>query len=446
MGNKLFGTDGVRGVANVYPMTADFAMKLALACAETVCKNKKRVAIGKDTRISGDMLEAALSAGFTAKGIDVIRLGVLPTPAVTTVTPMLDVDMSVMITASHNPYKDNGIKLIAADGEKFADTVTAELEAKIEANNFSYDEDALGKIKDDHKAIDEYVKIAKSTMKAGTNLKGLKIVLDCANGATYHVAPLVFKELGAKVITIGTEPNGVNINDGVGSTHPEALIAKVLSSHADLGIAFDGDGDRVMMVDNKGQLLDGDAVLYIIACDRQRRGKLGGGVVGTLMSNLGLELALKEKNIDFVRSKVGDRYVMETLLEKGWRLGGENSGHVICLDYVSTGDGIVSALQVLKAALHQQKSLAQLVSDLKMLPQELINLRLRQGFDALSDDVVKQEVKAVEDILGAHGRVLLRKSGTEPVVRVMVEGEVRSEVHDLAVRLADTIRRQAEEG
>ena len=291
-----------------------------------------------------------------------------------------------------------------------------------------------------------YVEFCKSSFDAKLSLEGLTIVLDCANGATYHVAPLVFKELGAKVITIGTEPNGVNINDGVGSTHPEALIAKVLSFHADLGIAFDGDGDRVMMVDNKGQLLDGDAVLYIIACDRQKRGKLGGGVVGTLMSNLGLELALKEKNIDFVRSKVGDRYVMETLLEKGWRLGGENSGHVICLDYVSTGDGIVSALQVLKAALHQQKSLAQLVSDLKMLPQELINLRLRQGFDALSDDVVKQEVKAVEDILGAHGRVLLRKSGTEPVVRVMVEGEVRSEVHDLAVRLADTIRRQAEEG
>lgn len=447
MQRKYFGTDGVRGRVGDYPITPDFVMKLGMAAGKVLAKGQgSRVIIGKDTRLSGYMFEAALESGFSATGVSTVLLGPMPTPAISYLTKAFRADLGVVISASHNPFFDNGIKFFSKEGTKLPDEIELEIEKALDSELKITDPQGLGRAYRQDDAPGRYVEFCKSSFDAKLSLEGLTIVLDCANGATYHVAPLVFKELGAKVITIGTEPNGVNINDGVGSTHPEALIAKVLSSHADLGIAFDGDGDRVMMVDNKGQLLDGDAVLYIIACDRQKRGKLGGGVVGTLMSNLGLELALKEKNIDFVRSKVGDRYVMETLLEKGWRLGGENSGHVICLDYVSTGDGIVSALQVLKAALHQQKSLAQLVSDLKMLPQELINLRLRQGFDALSDDVVKQEVKAVEDILGAHGRVLLRKSGTEPVVRVMVEGEVRSEVHDLAVRLADTIRRQAEEG
>ncbi len=443
---RYFGTDGVRGRVGQYPITPDFVMRLGMAAGKVLARGQGgRVIIGKDTRLSGYMFEAALESGFSAAGVSTVLLGPMPTPAISYLTKAFRADLGVVISASHNPFFDNGIKFFSREGTKLPDEIELEIEKELDGEIGITDPQNLGRAFRQDDAPGRYVEFCKSSFDSSMSLEGLHIVLDCANGATYHVAPLVFKELGAKVTTIGTSPNGININDGVGSTHPEALMSKVLSTNADLGIAFDGDGDRVMLVDGKGRLLDGDAVLYIIATDRKARGKLGGGVVGTLMSNLGLELALKRGSIGFTRSAVGDRYVMETLLEKNWRLGGENSGHVICLDYVSTGDGIVSALQVLKAAIRQQKSLEELTEGLTMLPQELINLRLSAGFDALSDERVHEEVKAVEAELGSHGRVLLRKSGTEPLVRVMVEGEDREQVHSLAVRLADVIRRQAEE-
>ncbi len=443
---RYFGTDGVRGRVGAYPITPDFVLKLGMAAGKVLSRGQGgRVIIGKDTRLSGYMLEAALESGFSAAGISTVLLGPMPTPAISYLTKAFRADLGVVISASHNPYYDNGIKFFSAEGTKLPDEIEYEIEQELDKEVTLSDPAALGRAYRQDDAPGRYVEFCKSTFSGRLSLEGLKIVLDCANGATYHVAPLVFKELGAQVITIGTAPNGVNINDGVGSTHPEALIAKVLAEKADLGIAFDGDGDRVMMADSTGTLLDGDALLYIIAADRQEQGKLHGGVVGTLMSNLGLELALKERQIDFVRSKVGDRYVMESLLEKGWHLGGENSGHIICLDYVSTGDGIVSALQVLKAALRQGRTLAELTAPLQMLPQELINIRLTAGFDALTDPKVKAEVQAVEAELGAKGRVLLRKSGTEPLIRVMVEGEDRKLVHHYAQRIADVIRKQAEE-
>ncbi len=442
---KYFGTDGVRGRVGTYPITPDFVLRLGMAAGKVLARGQGgRVIIGKDTRLSGYMLEAALESGFSAAGVSTVLLGPMPTPAISYLTRAFRADLGVVISASHNPYYDNGIKFFSAEGTKLPDEIELAIEHALDEGKMLTDPAALGRAYRQDDAPGRYVEFCKSTFSGHLSLEGLRIVLDCANGATYHVAPLVFKELGAEVITIGTEPNGININDGVGSTHPEALIAKVLSEKADVGIAFDGDGDRVMMVDSQGNLLDGDALLYIIATDRKSLGKLHGGVVGTLMSNLGLELALKEQGIEFMRSAVGDRYVMEMLLQKEWHLGGENSGHIICLDYVTTGDGIVSALQVLKAALRQGKTLAQLTAPLQMLPQELINIRLTAGFDALSDPKVKAEVQAVEHELGARGRVLLRKSGTEPLIRVMVEGEVRTTVHHYAQRIADVIRRQAE--
>lgn len=442
---KYFGTDGVRGRVGTYPITPEFVLKLGMAAGRVLSRGEGgRVIIGKDTRLSGYMLEAALESGFSAAGVSTVLLGPMPTPAISYLTRAFRADLGVVISASHNPYYDNGIKFFSAEGTKLPDEVEQEVEKELEAEFCLDDPAALGHAYRQNDAPGRYVEFCKSTFASHLSLDGLKIVLDCANGATYHVAPLVFKELGAEVVTMGVNPNGVNINDGVGSTHPEALMSRVLTEKADLGIAFDGDGDRVMMVDSEGNLLDGDAILYIIACDRKAKGKLGGGVVGTLMSNLGLELALAEQGIDFVRSKVGDRYVMEILLEKGWRLGGENSGHIICLDYVTTGDGIVSALQALKAAIHQGKSLSELVAPLQMLPQELVNLRLSAGFDALTDPKVQAQVREVENALGARGRVLLRKSGTEPLIRVMVEGEDRQQVHHYAQCIADVIRKQAE--
>lgn len=442
---KYFGTDGVRGRVGQHPITPEFVMRLGMAAGKVMLKNDQgRVIIGKDTRLSGYMLEAALESGFSAAGISTVLLGPMPTPAVSYLTKAFRADLGVVISASHNPFYDNGIKFFSAEGTKLPDEVELAIEEAMESELSLAEPAMLGRAFRQNDAPGRYVEFCKSTFDTHLNLEGLKIVLDCANGATYHVAPLVFSELGATVIPMGVSPDGININDGVGSTHPEALIDKVLSTKADLGIAFDGDGDRVMMVDKNGQLLDGDAIIYIIAMDRKSRDRLGGGVVGTLMSNLGFELALRRAGIDFSRSAVGDRYVMEDLLKRGWRLGGENSGHVICLDYTSTGDGIISALQVLKAMIRQGKSLSELVSDLKMFPQELINIRLTTGFDALSDEKVKAEVTAVEKELGDKGRVLLRKSGTEPLIRVMVEGEDRQTVHQMAVRIADCIRKQAE--
>lgn len=446
MKRKYFGTDGVRGRVGQYPITPDFVMKLGMAAGKILSKkNNGRVIIGKDTRLSGYMFEAALEAGFSASGVSTVLLGPMPTPAVAYLTRAFRADLGVVISASHNPFYDNGIKFFSSEGTKLPDEVELEIEKLIDSDEIKFaDPSSLGRAFRQDDAPGRYIEFCKSTFSQNFSLEGLTIVLDCANGATYHIAPLVFKELGAKVITLGTDPNGININDGVGSTHPEALIAKVLSSKADIGIAFDGDGDRVMMVDSNGDLLDGDALLYIIANDRKQRGKLTGGIVGTQMSNYGFELALKRQNIPFIRAAVGDRYVMEKLLETGWRIGGENSGHIICLDYVTTGDGIVSALQVLKASMRQGKSLSDLVSDLKMYPQNLINVHTKPNFDAITDARVLAEVKAVENELGDKGRVLLRKSGTEPVVRVMVEGEDREYVHKLATRIADVIRAQSE--
>ncbi|SPT69995.1 Phosphoglucosamine mutase [Anaerobiospirillum thomasii] len=445
MKRKYFGTDGVRGKVGVFPITPDFVMRLGQAAGRVLSKGHgSRVIIGKDTRLSGYMLEAALESGFAASGVSTVLLGPMPTPAISYLTRAFRADLGVVISASHNPYYDNGIKFFSAEGTKLPDDVELEIEKALEEEMVLADPSNFGRAYRQDDAPGRYVEFCKSTFATHLSLDGLKIVIDCANGATYHVAPLVFRELGATVITIGSNPDGININDECGSTHPSKLIEKVLASKADLGIAFDGDGDRVMMVDSEGHLLDGDALLYIIACDRLSQNKLRGGVVGTLMSNLGLEKALGQKGIEFTRSAVGDRYVMEQLLSKGWRLGGENSGHIICLDYVSTGDGIVSALQVLKACMRQDKPLSELLKDLTMYPQELINLRTVTGFDALSDHKVQSEVKAVEHELGGQGRVLLRKSGTEPVVRVMVEGESRDIVHTMAQRIANVIRTQAE--
>ena len=441
---KYFGTDGVRGRVGQFPISPDFAMRLGMAAGKVLLKHDQgRVIIGKDTRLSGYMLEAALEAGFSAAGVSTVLLGPMPTPAVSYLTKAFRADLGVVISASHNPYYDNGIKFFSREGTKLPDEVELAIEEALEHEISCVEPSLFGRAFRQNDAPGRYVEFCKSTFDTHMSLEGLSVVLDCAHGATYHVAPLVFRELGANVTCIGTAPNGININDGVGSTHPEALVERVLASKADLGIAFDGDGDRVMMVDRHGHILDGDAVLYIIACDRMERGRLGGGVVGTLMSNLGFELALKRKGIEFCRSAVGDR--MEELLKRNWRLGGENSGHVICLDYTSTGDGIISALQVLKASLRQGKNLTELVSDLEMFPQELVNVRVNAGFDVLSDEKVKQEIRAVEAELGETGRVLIRKSGTEPLIRVMVEGQERGVVRQHAARLADCIRQQAEE-
>lgn len=446
MKRKYFGTDGVRGRVGNYPITPDFVLKLGMAAGKVLGKNRGgRVIIGKDTRLSGYMLEAALESGFCASGMSPVMLGPMPTPAVSYLTRAFRADLGVVISASHNPYFDNGIKFFSAMGTKLPDEVELEIERLIDSDELGVCAPAeFGHAFRQDDAPGRYVEFCKSTFGGHNSLDGIKIVLDCANGATYHIAPLVFRELGADVVVMGASPNGININDGVGSTHPEALAARVLSENADLGIAFDGDGDRVMLVDSEGKVRDGDNVMYVIARDRAAQNKLGGGVVGTLMTNLGLEQALERDQIPFVRSQVGDRYVMETLLEKGWRLGGENSGHVICLDYVSTGDAIVSALQVLKACQRQGKDLKELSAGLTMYPQDLINVRLSQVFDALSDEKVQQEVKAVERELGRSGRVLLRKSGTEPVIRVMVEGEDHDAVHNYAQRIANVIVHEAE--
>ena len=445
MKRKYFGTDGVRGRVGTYPITPDFALKLGMAAGRVLGKkNGGRVIIGQDTRLSGYMLEAALEAGFCASGMSPVMLGPMPTPAVSYLTRAFRADLGVVISASHNPYFDNGIKFFSAEGTKLPDETELEIESALDCGSLPVcDPSSFGHAFRQNDAPGRYVEFCKSTF-GHASLEGLKIVLDCANGATYHIAPLVFRELGAEVIVIGDKPNGLNINDGVGSTHPSALSARVLAEKADLGLAFDGDGDRLITVDAYGQVRDGDNTMYIIAKDRKEQGKLHGGVVGTLMTNLGFEQAMAREGIAFTRSAVGDRYVMESLLAKGWRLGGENSGHVICLDYVTTGDAIVSALQVLKACVRKGRTLNELSDGLEMYPQDLINVRMGSAFDALNDAKVLSEVKAVESELGSHGRVLLRKSGTEPVVRVMVEGEDAKSVHNYAQRIANVIVHESE--
>ena len=437
MSRKYFGTDGVRGKVGEMPITPDFVMKLGWAAGKVLAKQgSKKVLIGKDTRISGYMLEAALEAGLSAAGLKPVLLGPMPTPAVAYLTRTFRAEAGIVISASHNPFYDNGIKFFSTQGTKLPDEIEDAIEQAMEQDLRCVESAQLGKASRIDDAPGRYIEFCKSTVPSELSLDGLKIVVDCANGATYHIAPSVFRELGADVITMGCTPDGLNINDNVGSTAPKALVERVLQEKADLGIAFDGDGDRLIMVDHTGYEVDGDELLYIIARDLQQQGTLVGGVVGTLMTNLGLEVALTKLDIPLVRAKVGDRYVMELLQAKGWRLGGENSGHIICLDQTTTGDGIIASLQVLKAASRANKTLFELRKEIKKFPQILINVRFAGEHDPLASDAVQQSVREVESALGKTGRVLLRKSGTEPLIRVMVEGEAEAQVRAFAEKIA----------
>ena len=441
MSRKYFGTDGVRGLVGQSPITPDFVMRLGWAAGKVLARQgTRKVLIGKDTRISGYMLESAMEAGLSAAGIQAVLLGPMPTPAVAYLTRAFRAEAGVVISASHNPYYDNGIKFFSQDGTKLPDDVELEIERQLDMPFECVESAKLGKATRIDDAPGRYIEYCKSAFPGELSLNGLKIVLDCAHGATYHIAPSVFRELGAEVVVIGCSPNGLNINDQVGSTHPDALMRRVCEESADLGIAFDGDGDRVMMVDGEGNLIDGDEILFMIACDQQSRGKLVGGVVGTQMTNLAMELALQSLGIPFARANVGDRYVMEMLKELGWRLGGENSGHVICLDHATTGDGIVASLQVLQAMVRAQTGLATLRRNLRLFPQRLVNVRFAGGVDPLQQPAVLKAVADAEDKLAGRGRVLLRKSGTEPLIRVMVEGEEAELVSSLAEEIAHRVR------
>lgn len=441
MSRKYFGTDGVRGKVGEFPITPEFAMKLGWAAGRVLSKRGTRtVLIGKDTRISGYLLETALEAGLVAAGIDVRLLGPMPTPAVAYLTRTFRAEAGIVISASHNPYYDNGIKFFSADGTKLPDEVELAIENELEQSMVCVSSEQLGKAVRVDDAAGRYIEFCKSHMPNHMSLKGLNIVIDCAHGATYHIAPSVFRELGADVITIGVQPNGLNINAECGATHTAALQQKVLDVKADLGIAYDGDGDRVMMVDHTGRVIDGDEIVYLIARAAQKQNRLRGGVVGTLMSNMGLELALAELDIPFVRSQVGDRYVMELLREKDWRIGGENSGHVLNLDHTCTGDGIIASLQVLTAMIQDQQSLAEISQGMSKLPQVLVNVKFEKGSAPLEKQNVKQAILDVEARLAGKGRVLIRKSGTEPLIRVMVEGEQQAEVEAYAHEIANAVK------
>ncbi|MGY2198166.1 phosphoglucosamine mutase [Pseudomonas gingeri] len=442
MKKKYFGTDGIRGRVGQYPITPDFMLKLGWAAGMAFRKlGTCRVLVGKDTRISGYMFESALEAGLSAAGADVMLLGPMPTPAIAYLTRTFHAEAGIVISASHNPHDDNGIKFFSGEGTKLPDEVELMIEELLDAPMTVVDSEKLGKVSRINDAAGRYIEFCKSSVPTGTNLSGLKIVLDCAHGATYKVAPSVFRELGAEVVALSAQPNGLNINDNCGSTHIKPLQAAVLAEKADLGIAFDGDGDRVLMVDHTGAVVDGDELVFIIARDLAERNKLNGGVVGTLMSNLGLELALKELNIPFVRANVGDRYVIAELLERNWLIGGENSGHILCLNNTTTGDAIIAALQALLAVRRRGESLAQARQALRKCPQVLLNVRFGGGVDPVRHPEVVAACERVTEAMQGRGRVLLRKSGTEPLVRVMVEGEdevsVRSHAEVLAKLVAE---------
>ena len=440
MTRKYFGTDGVRGRVGEAPITPDFVLKLGWAVGQVLAREgRSKVLIGKDTRISGYMFESALEAGLVAAGVDVRLLGPMPTPAIAYLTRTFKAKAGIVISASHNPFYDNGIKFFSAEGNKLADDVELAIEAALDKPMTTVESAQLGKVSRIDDAAGRYIEYCKSTINTELSLEGLKLVLDCAHGATYHIAPSVFAELGAEVVVLGANPNGLNINADVGSTHTEALRERVLSEKADLGIAFDGDGDRVLFVDADGSLVDGDELLYIIAADQLRRRGECAGVVGTLMSNLGLELALAELDVPFCRAKVGDRYVKAEMSRRGWALGGENSGHIICADVSSTGDGIVAALQVLRAIIGANASLASLRAPVTKLPQVMKNVRIAAPLD-LEDQALQAKVRDVESVLGARGRVLLRASGTEPLIRVMVEGDDRQQVTELCRQLAEQVQ------
>lgn len=443
MTRKYFGTDGVRGRVGTVPITPDLVMKLGYAAGKVLAQaesssGKPTVLIGKDTRISGYMLEAALEAGFSAAGVDVMLAGPMPTPAIAYLTRALRLSAGVVISASHNPYDDNGIKFFSASGNKLPDTVEADIESALELPMECVSSDKLGKAKRLFDAQGRYIEFCKSTFPNELDLRGLKIVVDCAHGAAYHIAPDVFHELGAEVVAIGNQPNGLNINDGVGATAPAALSAAVKEHGADLGIALDGDADRLLMVDATGRLYNGDELLYIMVKDRMATSPVQ-GAVGTLMTNMALEVAFKKMGVGFARAKVGDRYVLEVLQERGWLIGGEGSGHLLFLDKHTTGDGIVSALQVLSALKRHGQTLAQATADLMLFPQTLINVRVAPGYDWQKNSAVLAEKEIVEAELGESGRVLIRASGTEPLVRVMVEARDADTAARMARRIADKV-------
>ncbi len=445
MGRKYFGTDGVRGHVGQAPITADFVLRLGYAAGVTLVARehlpageRPTVLIGKDTRLSGYMLEAALEAGLAAAGVDVLLAGPVPTPAVAYLTRALRLQAGIVISASHNPFHDNGIKFFSAQGTKLPDAVEEEIEARIDQPMGCAEPSRVGRARRIEDAAGRYIEFCKSTFPNDLDLRGMRIVVDCAHGAAYHIAPKVFHELGAEVVVVGAEPNGLNINDGCGATSPNSLRQAVLKHRADLGIALDGDADRLIMADSSGELYDGDRLLYVIARSRVMEGGLP-GVVGTLMTNLGLEHALARHGVPLLRAKVGDRYVLELLHDQGWQLGGENSGHIICLDKHSTGDGIVSSLQVLAALRQLGGTLAETCADLTLYPQKLINVRMPAGFDWKTDPGIKQALLAAEAELADSGRVLLRPSGTEPLLRVMVEGRDGAMVARLARAIADAV-------
>ncbi len=449
MARKYFGTDGVRGKVGEAPITPEFALRLGYAAGKALIGHeplpageRPTVMIGKDTRVSGYMLEAALECGFSAAGVDVMLSGPLPTPAIAYLTRALRLQAGVVISASHNPYDDNGIKFFSARGTKLPDVVEETIEEQVEKPIVCQSSAGLGRAKRIDDARGRYIEFCKSTFPQELDLRGLKIVLDCAHGAGYLVAPKVFHELGADVMTVGTDPNGLNINDGVGATSPDSLRRAVLEYGADIGIALDGDGDRVLMANSAGTLFDGDQLLYVIARHRQRTAPVA-GVVGTLMSNLGFEHALGRLGIPFARAKVGDRYVLELMQERGWLLGGENSGHIICLDKHTTGDGIIAALQVLAALRADGETLSQACADLTMYPQRLINVRLPAGLDWQNDPGIKAAVAAAEAALAGKGRLLLRPSGTEPLLRVMVEAPEAALANSQAEAVAAAAREAA---
>ncbi|MBY0569750.1 MAG: phosphoglucosamine mutase [Burkholderiaceae bacterium] len=439
MTRKFFGTDGIRGKVGVAPITPDFVMRLGYAAGKVLAQNgseqRATVLIGKDTRISGYMLEASLEAGFSAAGVDVMLSGPMPTPAIAYLTRALRLSAGVVISASHNPFDDNGIKFFSAQGNKLPDEVELAIEAELEKPMQCVSSEHLGKAKRLRDANGRYIEFCKSTFPSELDLRGLKIVVDCAHGAAYDIAPHVFHELGAEVLAIGNAPNGLNINDKVGATAPEALAIAVRANHADLGIALDGDADRLVMVDKHGVIYDGDQLLYLMVLDRLAVGSVA-GAVGTLMTNMAVEIAFKELGVGFTRAKVGDRYVLEQMRERGWILGGEGSGHLLCLDKHSTGDGIVSALQVLSALRRTGKNLDQCFDKLKLFPQVLLNVRVSPGFDWQKNSALVQEKIKVEAELAGRGRVLIRASGTEPVIRVMVEADDNELATTCARRLA----------
>ena len=451
MSRKYFGTDGIRGTVGQGPITPDFVLRLAHAVGRVLKRSEDRptVLIGKDTRISGYMLESALESGFNSAGVDVVLLGPLPTPGVAYLTRAQRASLGVVISASHNPFADNGIKFFSSQGTKLSDVWESDVEATLEEPPVWADSASLGKTRRLNDAAGRYIEFCKSTFAHDLSLRGVKIVVDAAHGAAYHIAPMVFHELGAEVVAIGCTPDGLNINHEVGATHPQALVRAVKESGAQFGVALDGDADRLQLIDGEGRLFNGDEILYLMVKERLSRGQNASckcseesvpGVVGTLMTNMAVELALKAKGVELVRAKVGDRYVLEELEKRGWVLGGEGSGHLLALDKHTTGDGIISALQVLQACLRSRQTLAQLLVEVTLFPQVLINVRLRPQQEWQTNTQLAAATKSVEQELGNQGRVLIRASGTEPLVRVMVEARDASQAQNCAERIADTLR------